>query len=135
MFRIGLEAARLSWLNEAKGNTAESERRTKARFLCPVDDDGCVCDFHSLRHSFISNLAAGGVHPKVAQQLARHSTITLTMDRYSHLGLIDMTAGLSALPTIATPDTNVCRATGTTDDLSDSGCTNGCTRSGATNRL
>ena len=57
------------------------------------------------------------------------------MDRYSHLGLIDMTAGLSALPTITTPDANSCRATGTTDDLAVSGCTNGCTRSGATNRI
>ena len=30
------------------------------------------------RRTFISNLARGGVHPKVAQQLARYSTITLT---------------------------------------------------------
>ena len=91
MFRIDLAAARLAWLDEAKGNAAETERRTKSRFLCPVD--GCGCDFHGLRHSFISNLAAGGVHPKVAQQLARYSTITLTTDCYSHLGLIDMTGG------------------------------------------
>ena len=48
------------------------------------DDAGRVADFHSLRHTFITNLARGGVHPKVAQALARHSTITLTMDRYSH---------------------------------------------------
>ncbi len=94
----------------------------------PYATDSGYADFHSLRHTFVSNLAAGGVHPKVAQQLARHSTITLTMDRYSHLGLIDMTAGLSALPTIVTTDANECRATGTTDDASDSGCTNGCTR-------
>ena len=56
MFRIDLEAARL---DEAKGNAAETERRTKSRFLCPVDDDGCGCDFRSLRHSFISNRAVG----------------------------------------------------------------------------
>ncbi len=73
------------------------------------------CDFHSLRHTFISNLVSAGVHPKVAQQLARHSSIALTMDRYTHLGLIDMTAGLSGLPTIAAADANQCRATGTTD--------------------
>jgi integrase len=47
------------------------------------DDAGLVADFHALRHTFISNLAAGGIHPKTAQQLARHSTITLTMDRYT----------------------------------------------------
>ncbi len=92
-----------------------------------VTQDG-VADFHSLRHTFISNLVAGGVHPKVAQQLARHSSITLTMDRYSHLGLIDMTAGLAALPTIVAPESQTMRATGTTDDTANFGCTNGCTR-------
>ena len=89
--------------------------------------DADIADFHSLRHTFITNLVAGGVHPKVAQQLARHSSITLTMDRYSHLGLIDMTAGLAALPTIMAPDSQTMRATGTTDDAADFGCTNGCT--------
>ncbi len=48
------------------------------------DADGRVFDFHGLRHTFISNLARAGVHPKTAQALARHSTITLTMDRYTH---------------------------------------------------
>ena len=115
MFRKDLEAARRVWQKEAENNAAETERRSESTLLCPVDDAGRVADFHSLRHTFISNLAASGVHPKVAQQLARHSTITLTMDRYSHLGLIDMTAGLSALPNITTPDAQQCRATGTTD--------------------
>ena len=36
---------------------------------------------------------------------------------------------------ITAPAFQECRATGTTDDLADSGCTNGCTRSGATNRF
>ena len=93
-----------------------------------VTDDG-VADFHSLRHTFISNLVAGGVHPKLAQQLARHSTITLTMDRYSHVGLLDMNAALQSLPTVTAPESQTMRATGTTDqDASDFGCTNGCTR-------
>ncbi len=129
MFRIDLDAARTAWLDETKANPAELKRRTESTFLGPTDDDGRVADFHGLRHTFVSNLAAGGVHPKVAQQLARHSTITLTMDRYSHLGLIDMIAGLSALPTIATPDTNQCRATGTTDTTgigSNLSCTKSC---------
>ena len=49
-----------------------------------VDDQGRRFDFHALRHSFISNLASEDVHPKIAQQLARHCTIGLTMDRYTH---------------------------------------------------
>lgn len=48
------------------------------------DAGGRVVDFHALRHTFITNLAQKGVHPKTAQALARHSTITLTMDRYTH---------------------------------------------------
>jgi hypothetical protein len=63
-----------------------------------VDDSGNVFDFHAFRHQYISNLAAAGVHPKVAQHLARHSTITLTMDRYTHLSAIDVNAAIEGLP-------------------------------------
>lgn len=60
--------------------------------------DGEFADFHSLRHTFVSNLVAGNVHPKIAQKLARHSTITLTMDRYSHLQGDDSRNAIAALP-------------------------------------
>ena len=93
-----------------------------------VTDDG-IADFHSLRHTFISNLAAGGVHPKLAQQLARHSTITLTMDRYTHVGLLDMNTALESLPKITSPDSQSMRATGTTDDAADFSCTKSCNAS------
>ncbi len=62
-----------------------------------------IFDFHSLRHQFISNLARGGAHPKEAQALARHSTITLTMDRYTHLGIVDLSAALERLPHLSAP--------------------------------
>lgn len=42
-------------------------------------------DFHSLRTTFITNLARAGVHPRRAQQLARHSDINLTMAFYTKL--------------------------------------------------
>jgi integrase len=64
------------------------------------DEHGRVFDFHALRHQFISSLAAAGVHPKICQALARHSTITLTMDNYAHVALYDQTAALEALPSI-----------------------------------
>ena len=41
------------------------------------------------------------VPPKVAQTLARHSTITLTMDRYAHLRVGDLVEGLKKLPAIS----------------------------------
>jgi hypothetical protein len=134
MFRNDLGAARLAWLDEAKANAAKTERRTKSRFLCPVDDDGCGCDFHGLRHSFISNRAAGAFIHEVAQQLARHSTITLTMDCSCTLGW----AGLSALPNITTPNAQQCRATGTTDQTpigADFSCTKSCNGAVQLNRF
>jgi integrase/recombinase XerD len=65
------------------------------------DDQGRVFDFHALRHQFISNLVLAGVHPKVAQQLARHSTITLTMDRYAHVPTANV---MNALEQLTAPD-------------------------------
>jgi len=59
-----------------------------------------VVDFHALRHTFITNLASGGIHPKLAQTLARHSTITLTMDRYSHTQSKDVANALNVLPNL-----------------------------------
>ncbi|MBN2490542.1 MAG: tyrosine-type recombinase/integrase [Planctomycetes bacterium] len=44
-----------------------------------------VCDFHALRHSFVSNLVRNGVGVKAAQLLARHSSPVLTLNVYSHL--------------------------------------------------
>ena len=46
---------------------------------------------------------AGGCSVKTAQELARHSTPTLTIGRYSHARLHDLTAALDALPDLATP--------------------------------
>jgi integrase len=41
--------------------------------------------FHDLRHSHATQLLAAGVHPKVAQERLGHSTITTTLDLYSHV--------------------------------------------------
>lgn len=57
-----------------------------------------VIDFHSFRYTFISRLVKAGVLPKVAQYLARHSTVKLTLDRYSRIGLVDIRSALNALP-------------------------------------
>lgn len=39
-----------------------------------------------------------GVHPKTAQTLAPHSTIQVTMDRYTQLQVSDLTGALDQLP-------------------------------------
>jgi integrase len=65
------------------------------------DDAGRYFDFHAIRGQFISLLAAKGVHPKVAQVLARHSTINLTMDFYTHLDVFDVAGALDKLPSLS----------------------------------
>jgi len=81
------------------------------------DDGGRVADFHALRHTFITNLVRGRVHPKLAQALARHSTPTLTLAVYTKLGVRDLSDALSALPPLAgdAPERERLRATGTDD--------------------
>jgi integrase len=41
--------------------------------------------FHDLRHSCASLLVAQGVHPRIVMEILGHSTITLTMNTYSHV--------------------------------------------------
>ena len=110
MLKADLAAARAEWLEDSDTPVQQTERE-KTSFLAYADERGLVADFHALRHTFISNLANSGVHPKVAQQLARHSTITLTMDRYTHTVLSDLNNAIEVLPDLAQPV--VRRATGT----------------------
>jgi integrase len=68
----------------------------------PYKDGGRYFDFHAMRGQFISLLAKSGVHPKVAQVLARHSTINMTMKFYTHLDVFDVAGALDKLPGIGT---------------------------------
>lgn len=54
--------------------------------------DGCIklaevpkIRFHDLRHTHATLLLQQGVHPKVVQERLGHSSITMTLDRYSHV--------------------------------------------------
>ena len=60
--------------------------------------DGLYADFHSLRHYCITSLDRSGISPKMAQTLASHSDIRLTVRLYTHVGLHDQTAAVGALP-------------------------------------
>jgi site-specific recombinase XerD len=99
MVRLDLAAAREKWIRDT-ATPQEQQDREASSFLVYRDQAGRVFDFHSLRHQYISNLAAAGVHPKTAQTLARHSTITLTMDLYTHLGLCDLSSSVNVLPSV-----------------------------------
>ncbi|HPS54706.1 MAG TPA: site-specific integrase [Sedimentisphaerales bacterium] len=62
------------------------------------DDGQGRLDFHSLRHTTGSLLAANGVHPKIAQSIMRHSDINLTMLRYTHIFRGQESQAVESLP-------------------------------------
>ena len=97
MMRTDLESARNKWIEEAE-DEVDRNRRLESNFLTYCDSEGLFADFHANRHTFITNLSKARVLPKVAQQLARHSDIRLTMDIYTHLELGDHEAAIESLP-------------------------------------
>ncbi len=99
MLRRDLAVARANWIKFGRTD-AKRKERSKSDLLRDVDSAGRIVDFHALRHTFISSLARSGVHPKTAQALARHSTITLTMDCYTHVALTEMSAALKQIPDV-----------------------------------
>ncbi len=71
-------------------------------------------DFHALRHTYITRIVGSGASVKVAQELARHSTPTLTIGRYAHTRLHDLSTALESLPeSPPTGEREAMRATGT----------------------
>jgi integrase len=57
-----------------------------------------VADFRSLRKTLITNLSRAGVSPKMAQSLARHSDISLTMNVYTMVNVSDQATAVESLP-------------------------------------
>lgn len=76
---------------------------------------GQYADFHAFRHTYISNHVRTGASPKTAQTLARHSDVRMTLERYAHAGLFDLTAAVDSLSGLVRADKkNVAQAaTGT----------------------
>lgn len=82
------------------------------------DERGRTVDVHALRHSFGTLLSKGGVQPRTAQAAMRHSSIDLTMNVYTDPRLLDVHGALDALPMLPLAggkDSEIMRATGTTD--------------------
>lgn len=73
------------------------------------DADGLFADFHSLRHTYITNLARHGVPLATAQKLARHSTPVLTAARYTHIELSDQHREVEKLPPLIGTNTGQTR--------------------------
>lgn len=60
-------------------------------------------DLHALRVTFCTNLLNAGVHPRVVQELMRHSDIKLTMKVYTDPSQLPLAAALEALPMLQIP--------------------------------
>ncbi|MHC4114146.1 MAG: tyrosine-type recombinase/integrase [Planctomycetota bacterium] len=70
---------------------------------CWKDNGRGRIDFHALRHSTGSLLAASGAHPKVIQSIMRHSDINLTMLRYTHIFKGQESQAVENLPDFTNP--------------------------------
>jgi hypothetical protein len=118
MMRIDLEAARTKWIDNGQ-TSEEKKRRSQTSFLAYRSEDGLFADFHSHRHLFITSLERAGLSPKMAQTLARHSDVRLTLGVYTHVGLHDQTMAIDSLaaPPVLGIDlkneAEILRATGT----------------------
>jgi integrase/recombinase XerD len=91
-------AAREVWINEAESSEDQTERK-QSHFLLHETDEG-FADFHALRHTFLSQLSRAGASAKVMQMMARHSTIAMTLERYTHANQSDLYSAVQKLPSI-----------------------------------
>jgi len=96
-----LAAARRVWIAEAEGDKKEHRRRQRSDFLAYCNHAGLYADFHSIRHTFITNLCKANISPKTAQTLARHSDIRLTMEVYTH---VDREEQIDAIRKLRAPE-------------------------------
>jgi len=99
MMMQDLAAARAIWIHEVD-NMKDRRQREASDFLKYQDSQGRFADFHSLRHTFVTNLCKADIRPKTAQTLARHSDIRLTMNVYSHVDEQEQADAISKLPGI-----------------------------------
>lgn len=74
-------------------------RDLAAAGIAKRDERDRTLDIHSLRHTFATLLARGGVEPRTVQTAMRHSSLQMT-GRYTDEKLLEVCKALSALPTI-----------------------------------
>jgi integrase len=97
MIRFDLNAARTFWIAESE-SPADKEQRLASDFLSYQNAKGLFADFHSLRHTFITNLGKAKIPLKTAQILSRHSTVELTANIYTHIDQQEQIDAINALP-------------------------------------
>lgn len=100
MMREDLAAARAAWVRDGSDEAQWRKRRADEIFLAYHNADGEWADFHALRHTFISQLAAAGVSQKLTQDLARHKDPSTTA-RYTHAERQGFVDAVNRLPSPA----------------------------------
>ena len=65
--------------------------------ISKLDTQGRVVDFHSLRHTFCTNLHRAGVPQREAMELMRHSDPRLTASTYTDTSLLSLKAAVEKL--------------------------------------
>ena len=97
--------------------SAEMIRRDLTEAGIAIEDQqGRVIDFHGQRTTFITNLSRAGVPPALAQKLARHSDIRLTLGTYTQLNMQELGAAVDLLTPLSpnrrntskTPEDQLC---------------------------
>ena len=76
-----------------KGRVPRSEifiGHLKAANIVKTDSQGRVVDFHSLRHTFCTNLHRAGVSQREAMELMRHNDPRLTASTYTDTSLLSL---------------------------------------------
>ncbi len=73
-------------------------RRDLAAAGILFETDHGRADLHALRVTFCTNLLNAGAHPRVVQELMRHSDLKLTMKAYTDPSQLPIAAALNSLP-------------------------------------
>lgn len=132
---LPLRADLAELLREAKGDADDGDRvvsvlprvPTHKKYLAAagiswLDDTGRRADLHALRHSYGTLLSKGGVSPREAMSLMRHTDLRLTMKAYTDPRIFDLAGAVEKLPiTLTHPAEEAIEATGTAGPIAEAG--------------
>ncbi len=68
--------------------------------------------FHDLRHTFATLMLMAGIHPKIVSEMLGHSSVSFTLDTYSHVVPTMQQAAMKRLDELLVPELrqkNVCK--------------------------
>jgi hypothetical protein len=127
LLSVSTPAAQAAWIEAGPTDQSRADRQ-RSDFLAYQDSAGAGRGLPLPEAQFyLSALVASGANVKAAQELARHSTPSLTIGRYSHTRLHDLRGAPDGLPSLipagpsAESQRKALRATGTEDARSEVG--------------